>query len=396
MAPRDEEAVDKIFAGSMENLPPLSSKVVRIFTSSTFTDMLMERNTLMEWVYPKIKEYCKEKHGLEFQVVDMRWGVRDEMTNEHMTTALCMNELKGCQIYSMGPNFIYFGAQKYGYRPIPSEIDTEELMKLIDVLETMGNDTSLLKKWYRRDNNKVPPESILLPITTHLPHFLNKRMPRLQARDSGIWWGTLGKLQLMLRKASQALFANDQFTLSQMHNYRMAVTEREVINGCISRADNYVKDHVIIYTRILQNINLQNLKRASAFIDIADRHIDKEAQTLLTEYRDNKAKNKMLDNKGIYKRYEIEWIGREGLSPDTHEEYLNDFINHFYKNTLKLVDKAMKKEDTSEQGRIVTELMQHLHGCKNNCDVFFGRTEELERMKNYIVRNTRSGYCLMC
>ena len=63
----------------------------------------MERNTLMEWVYPKIKEYCKERHGLEFQVrrklhshiygnyqifkvVDMRWGVRDEMTNEHMTT----------------------------------------------------------------------------------------------------------------------------------------------------------------------------------------------------------------------------------------------------------------------------------------------------------------------
>ena len=51
----------------------------------------------------------------------MRWGVRDEMTDEHMTTvgprlhcgqALCMNELTGCQKYSMGPNFIYFGAQK--------------------------------------------------------------------------------------------------------------------------------------------------------------------------------------------------------------------------------------------------------------------------------------------
>ena len=71
--------------------------------------------------------------------------------------ALCMNELRGCQKYSMGPNFIYFGGQKYGYRPIPSEIDTEELSKLIDVLETMGNDTSLLRKWYRKDNNKVSP-----------------------------------------------------------------------------------------------------------------------------------------------------------------------------------------------------------------------------------------------
>ena len=40
----------------------------RSFLSSTFTDMLMERNTLMEYVYPKMKEYCREKHGLEFQV----------------------------------------------------------------------------------------------------------------------------------------------------------------------------------------------------------------------------------------------------------------------------------------------------------------------------------------
>ena len=64
----DEKTVDNIFAGQLTNLPPVSSKIVRIFTSSTFTDMLMERNTLMEYVYPKIKEYCREKHGLEFQV----------------------------------------------------------------------------------------------------------------------------------------------------------------------------------------------------------------------------------------------------------------------------------------------------------------------------------------
>ena len=42
---------------------------MRIFTSSTFTDMLMERNCLMEYVSPKIKEYCREKHGLEYQVI---------------------------------------------------------------------------------------------------------------------------------------------------------------------------------------------------------------------------------------------------------------------------------------------------------------------------------------
>ena len=118
----------------------------------------------------------------------MRWGVRDEMTNEHMTTDLCMTELRNCQRLSMGPNFIYFGAQKYGYRPIPTYILSSELAQLREVLVTMGNDVSLLDKWYRTDFNAVPPISILLPIDTHLTHFLNKRVPKLQARDSGIWY----------------------------------------------------------------------------------------------------------------------------------------------------------------------------------------------------------------
>jgi len=41
-----------------------------------------------------------------FQVVDMRWGVRDEATDDHMTTELCMREIENCQRLSMGPNFV--------------------------------------------------------------------------------------------------------------------------------------------------------------------------------------------------------------------------------------------------------------------------------------------------
>ena len=68
----------------------------------------------------------------------------------------------------------------------------------------------------------------------------------------------------MLRKASHTLYVNGKMNHEQMHNYHMAVTEREVINGCLS-VDN-VKDHVIIYTR--QKINktlLTALVRLSHF-----------------------------------------------------------------------------------------------------------------------------------
>jgi hypothetical protein len=40
-----------------------------------------------------------------WQVVDMRWGVRDEATDDHMTTDLCLNEIDNCQRLSTGPNF---------------------------------------------------------------------------------------------------------------------------------------------------------------------------------------------------------------------------------------------------------------------------------------------------
>ena len=46
------------------------------------------------------------RYALFVQVVDMRWGVRDEATDDHMTTQLCMTEIDNCQRLSVGPNFV--------------------------------------------------------------------------------------------------------------------------------------------------------------------------------------------------------------------------------------------------------------------------------------------------
>lgn len=69
------------------------------------SDTSVERNTLMEQVYPKLKSFCQER-GYDFQVVDMRWGIREEATDDHMMTELCMRELQTCQKLSTGPNFV--------------------------------------------------------------------------------------------------------------------------------------------------------------------------------------------------------------------------------------------------------------------------------------------------
>ena len=60
---------------------------------------------LMKHAYPRIKDHCRGI-GYEFQVVDMRWGVRDEATDDHMGTELCLKELELCRQVSTGPYFV--------------------------------------------------------------------------------------------------------------------------------------------------------------------------------------------------------------------------------------------------------------------------------------------------
>lgn len=60
--------MDRIFAGSLEDLPTVTKPIVRIYTSSTYTDMTLEKSVLVTEVYPRLKEYCREAYGLEFQV----------------------------------------------------------------------------------------------------------------------------------------------------------------------------------------------------------------------------------------------------------------------------------------------------------------------------------------
>lgn len=47
----------------------------------------------------------------------------------------------------------------------------------------------------------------------------------------------------------------------------------------------------------------------------------------------------------------------------------------------------MRKEDSSAQGVIVTEILQHLHACNNSVKVFYGREPDLQFIENYM-KNT--------
>jgi len=51
---------------------PRRDLIFRVFVSSTFSDLIDERNALQEKTYPKLRDYCKNR-GARFQAIDLRW-----------------------------------------------------------------------------------------------------------------------------------------------------------------------------------------------------------------------------------------------------------------------------------------------------------------------------------
>jgi hypothetical protein len=86
-------------------------KEIRVFISSTFRDMHAERDHLVRFVFPRLREQLLERR-IHFVDVDLRWGV----TADQDAFELCMDEIDRCR-----PRFICLLGGRYGWVPPGAE-----------------------------------------------------------------------------------------------------------------------------------------------------------------------------------------------------------------------------------------------------------------------------------
>lgn len=64
----------------MLNIEPSNLDInqeIRIFISSTFRDMQEERDELIKYIFPHLKQICLER-GVILTDIDLRWGITEE------------------------------------------------------------------------------------------------------------------------------------------------------------------------------------------------------------------------------------------------------------------------------------------------------------------------------
>jgi len=86
-------------------------RVVRVFISSTFKDMIADRDELMARTWPALRSLCRGL-SVEFVEVDLRWGITEEQSQRKETVQYCLDEIKRCR-----PYFIGLLGERYGWVP---------------------------------------------------------------------------------------------------------------------------------------------------------------------------------------------------------------------------------------------------------------------------------------
>jgi len=88
-----------------------SNRRIRVFVSSTFRDMIAERDDLMTHAWPELRRFCRERQ-VELVEVDLRWGIAEEQSTRKETLKLCLDEIRACR-----PFFIGLLGERYGWVP---------------------------------------------------------------------------------------------------------------------------------------------------------------------------------------------------------------------------------------------------------------------------------------
>jgi NACHT domain- and WD repeat-containing protein len=232
-----------------------AARIFRVFVSSTFGDLKVERDALHKYVWPALRELCM-RHGTRFQAIDLRWGISYEAAIDQRTLPICLEELRRCQQVSPRPNFVVLLGDRYGWQPLPYKIPAVEFESLVEIMppeERARLEWSETGGWYRRDDNANPPEYVLLGRTGEFQHH-----DRWEREEREL-------LAILQRAVNQSGLHPDAAL-----KYGASATEQEIHAGALKTGAS--TDHVFVFVRRIEGLPLDEVSA-----DYVDRLPDGQA-----------------------------------------------------------------------------------------------------------------------
>jgi len=150
-----EEALQKLISGNFDFVDRLSnSNKITLYVSGSLEDTLVERKYISQFVIPKLELWCSAK-GYDFSGIDLRWGLSSEISDDHQTSTIHMQELEKAYNQSAMTIFYFVSGEKYGSVLLPSVISQADREAVRSELKE--NMKWIIDEAYYLDENGDPP-----------------------------------------------------------------------------------------------------------------------------------------------------------------------------------------------------------------------------------------------
>lgn len=165
--PRDRHQDWEILTGNLRcSISKGAERSVQLFLSSTLTDTMLEWSFFLQEALPYL-QMCARSRRLDLNVSDLRCGCREE---DSLPPETSIAELKRCYADSAGLCCLHITGDKYGFRPIPSRIQKDELENLLRCMS--AEEAEAVTKAYDLDENcldehQPAPQYVLLSTFQH-------------------------------------------------------------------------------------------------------------------------------------------------------------------------------------------------------------------------------------
>nr|XP_057929905.1 NACHT domain- and WD repeat-containing protein 1 [Doryrhamphus excisus]XP_057929906.1 NACHT domain- and WD repeat-containing protein 1 [Doryrhamphus excisus] len=374
-----------------------TSNMIRVFISSTITDMSGERKALLEKAYPQVLSWCRNL-GLVFEVVDLRWGMGKVTSGEHDACELSLREISISKKMSAGPAFVALLGNRYGHRALPAEIPCKQFELFVSKLANKPDAVRMLDHWYTRDDNAVPPTYVLLPVTTGFPHYSDLRPDSAAKRDEEVASWRLIEAQLLqhLRSAAREAAAAGNITVDERCVFFTSVTEREFQHGLEQDGTS-----ALLFIREIPRLARGGPRRLARFMDAtADGLLDAEAQGLLAGLK-SRLHTSCKDKVNVHS---VE-LSRGVIEPrcKEHAQYLDTMCEQFVCQMKAKITAALSLESGTrkvwgtprEENKyewVEEEVSRHFALSKLVCCGFYGREGLLAKLCLTMWESTNIGH----
>ena len=335
---------------------------IRIYVSSVFQDKHFERQ-IINRLAPFFRDFCAGL-GLQFQLIDLRFEMSDEIVNDIIVAQLCRQEVAYSREISLGPSLVILAGMRYGFRPLPETLSREDAHSLSGTMDD-NKAKGLFFDWFRIDSNSLTNEYNIVPVSVRYKHFFSHdtNYATLKQEERTKWQIENHIVGRSLRRAAKTIFENDK---PKLNTITSSIFESEIFEGLLSHHGN-PNDHCLCYKTKIIDINKFLLSHESVanFIDIVTgtKEVDQDAQKALNALKELKIPQ---DGIGIGTENIFEYnlvFGQDLIDTNKSEsfkEYLSEFENSFKDSGTSLIKSCIPKIPNILSSRLSNEVNTHL------------------------------------